>query len=108
MGAGVASRAGVSAHDLLKEQRAEGGRKEGGGVKEEEESEEEMEEEGTESISSVTLEECDGLRRGRLAVPTFFLPFYKTTERENISSTQQCQGCPFPSFVHFRNKLTSV
>lgn len=76
----------------------------GEGVKEEEEeeAEDEMEEEGTESfegdvdISSVTLEECDGLRRGRLAVP-----FYKTTEREIFHQPNKYHGCHFPSLVPF-------
>lgn len=92
MGAGVASRAGVSAHDLLRsgEPRVGGGRARG-------EEEEEAEEEGTESkrgdvdISSVTLEECDGLRRGRRTMPTFFFV------RQNIPSTVSRMS--FPSFL---------
>lgn len=91
MGAGVASRTGVSAHDLLRssEPRVGGGRAREERRKEEEEAEEEGMEskQGDVDFTSVTLEKCNGLRRGRLAAPTL-LPFYITAERENISSAQ--------------------
>lgn len=107
MGAGVASRAGVSAHDLLRsgEPRVGGGRVRGE-EEEEEEAEEEEEEEGTESkrgdvdISSVTLEECDGLRRGRRTMPTFFFVILQNTRKDKIFH-QQCRGCPFLAFCPF-------
>lgn len=29
----------------------------------------------------------------------------KTAERENISSTQQCRGCSFPSFARLKKEI---
>lgn len=65
MGAGVASRAGVSAHDLLRSSEPRVG---GGRVREEEEEAERKV--GHVDFSSVRLEKCSGLKRGRLAAPT--------------------------------------
>lgn len=65
MGAGVASRAGVSAHDLLRSSEPRVG---SGRVREEVEKEEETESKaGHDDFSSVRLEKCSGLRKGRLA-----------------------------------------
>lgn len=61
MGAGVASRAGVSAHDLLRSSEPRVG---SGRVREEVEKEEETESKvGHVDLSSVRLEKCNGLRR---------------------------------------------
>lgn len=85
MGAGVASRAGVSAHDLLRssEPRVGSGRvREEVGKAEEEETERKV---GRGDFSSVRLEKSSGLRRGRLA--TVFM----------IQNNKKIKSVPFPA-----------
>lgn len=33
------------------------------------------------------------------------LPFYEKQQKENISSTQQCRGCSFPSFARLKKEI---
>lgn len=85
MGAGVASRAGVSAHDLLRSSEPRVG---SGRVREEVGKEEVTESKvGHVDFSSVRLEKCSGLRRERLA-PVVMI---QNNNRKKIKSV------PFPA-----------